>query len=203
MNTTIASAVAARDNAAAEIIAIDAKIEKLEAASQKSSPATIELAQLCQDAAHAAANWNGEGDLPIVDHKREARLRDEIAAFELSKRSAQDGIKTLVDRKIAAQKTRDSAERHAKIEAFKFVLETEGCRLVAEINAARQHLADLDATRKAIHELVLAQARILDERSLFTAVENAHVMFAPIEGKADLAPLNAKIDSLLNPKKAA
>jgi hypothetical protein len=201
MNPNLSEAIKARDTAAADIIELNKKIEKLETAAARTCPAVAELARLRDDAARAAAHWDGEGELPAVDHKRAARLADEIAAHDLSQQSARDGIRTLIDRRTVADSTRDSANRYATVAAITHVLETEDRRLVAELNEVRQHHADLNATRNALHEAVLSQARQLDERQLFTAVESVRkVLFEQIVGKANLAPFNEIIASMLAPK---
>jgi hypothetical protein len=63
----LVSAIIARDNAIAEITAIEAKMKKLEAHAQSSSPATIELAQLRAENTAAFAAWS---DARMVLHPR-------------------------------------------------------------------------------------------------------------------------------------
>ena len=203
MNTQITAAIAAKTAAEAEIAELDKKINRLSTAAQKSSPAVASLNALRDDHKRAIEAYNGDGDLPQIDLAQSDRLRREIEAFEDTKVSANAAIVSLQQAKQKAIAIRDSADRYAKVEAFKHVLQTEGSRLVDEMIVARQTLADLDATRNAFRNSILAQANILDERSLFAAVEASNVKFEPISGKVDLAAINAKLDAILNPTKAA
>jgi hypothetical protein len=143
--TPLAAAIAARDTAIAEIAAIEAKIKKLEAHAQSSSPATIELAQLRDDNTKAFAAWSetSDGPPPKVDAKRQAKLEDEIAAHNLSVQSANSAISSLVAQRTAAFKTRDGAGRYATIAAVERLVETESVALFREINAAGQAYIDL------------------------------------------------------------
>jgi hypothetical protein len=201
LHTNIAALVKNRDDAAAEIVLLDAKIEKLQSATQKASPAVVELAQLREGAAHAAANWNGEGELPRVDHKREARLQDEIAAFESSKRSAQSGAKALVDRRAEVQKAHARAENDANAAAIRVLFAEYEPKLVSEIIAARQTFFDLTEKRVAIRRWLLGQANVFGARDLSLAIEHSEAPFTACEPKVDLDDVNERLAELLTAKR--
>jgi hypothetical protein len=206
LNTNhLAEAVAAKQAAIEEISPLQAQIVRLERHAQSASPAVAELNALREDTVRsfaAAAEADGELLIPAVDHKREAKLRDEIEAHRLSVDSANAAISTLVAQRNAAQKTRDGAARYATVAALKHMLETESATLFAEINAAAQIYVDLDARLDRLRSVVVEYARTLDERELYVAVEHLDkakrtALFRP-EPSADTGEWRAKLADLLS-----
>jgi hypothetical protein len=196
-NTNLSAAIKARDNAAVEVTAIGAKLAKLETALSATSPAVAELAQLRADAHTAALAWNGEGDLPTVDHKQEARLRDEVNAFESSKRSAQDAVKTLDARRAAAQRAQAEANKRAELAALSQLLAEEDPRQVEEIRAIAQAYVNAVETRTTFRRFILTEANRHGDIELNLAAERSYVTFETPVGVADLDGINARLRDLL------
>jgi hypothetical protein len=202
LNTTLSAAIKARDEAAAEIDALQAKIIKLESALAQTSPAVDELAQLRAAAHTAALAWNGEGDLPTVDHKQEARLRDEVAAFEASKRSAQSAVASLVASRDAARRVHDAAAKRAELAAITQVLAEEGPKLDAAVRETAQAHVNAFEMRNTFRRFVLDVANRHGDRALNLAVEHSHVLFDQPTGVANMDGINSRLRDLLTSKEA-
>jgi hypothetical protein len=193
-------AIRARDEAAAEEKRLQSQIEKLERHAASAPPAVAELNGLRDDNRCAFLEYDGDGPVPKVDHKREAKLLDEIQAHSVSTASATAAIRTLVDKREKARAVVRDATRYATVAALLAVFEQEEPRLVAEILAVRQKLVDLDETRTAFRKSVHAQAIELNSPELHRAVErSAQRLFEAPKPNADLSVLNAKVDALLSP----
>jgi hypothetical protein len=167
-------ACTARDIATVEIEGLDARLIKLERHAQSASPAVAELNALREDNARAfaaAAEADGELLIPAVDHKREAKLRDEIEAHRISVDSANAAISTLVAQRAAAYKTRDGASRYATVAAVEQLIESESVKLFAEVNAAVQTYTDLVAKIDRLRAFTFQHADSLDARELRVAAE--------------------------------
>jgi hypothetical protein len=201
VNTNLRDAIQARD-AAAEITELAGKIIKLEAAVSKSSPAADELATLRQAAAAAALEWDGESDLPRVDHKREAQLRDEIESFESSKRSAQEAIKVLADRKGAAHRAHAEANKRAELAAMAQLLTEEGPKLDAAVRETAQAYVNANELRTRFRGFILEQANRHGDSELNLRVEHSNILFETPVGVADLTDLNARLAQLLTASEA-
>jgi hypothetical protein len=174
MTNHLHEAIRARDEAAVEAERIQARIVKLERHAQSASPAVAELNALRDDAARSfatAAEAHGELLIPAVDHKREARLRDEIEAHRLSVESANAAISTLVAQRNKAYATRDGAGRFAMIASVEQLVETESAKLFAEVNATMQVYVDLISRLDRLRAFAFHHADALDARELRVAGE--------------------------------
>jgi hypothetical protein len=209
LNSNISEARAARDHAIADIERLQAKISKLERHAQSASPAVAELNALREDSARsfaAAAEADGELLIPAVDHKREAKLRDEIEAHRLSVDSANAAISTLVAQRNAAQKTRDGAARYAQIAAVQHLLETESVALFAAVNETMRVYVDLIGRLDRLRAFTFHHADAIDARELRVAAEKfdkaRNATLVRPETSPDSGEWHTKLASLLVGDKA-
>jgi hypothetical protein len=205
----LAEALKARDGAIADIDRLQSKITKLERHAQSASPAVAELNALREDSARsfaAAAAEDGELLAPAVDHKREAKLRDEIEAYRLSVESANSAISTLVAQRNAAYTVRDSAGRYATEAAVRHLIEAESVALFAAVNESLRTYVDLTARLDRLRAFTFSHANALDSRELRVAAENfdkaRNATLVRPEPSPDSGEWHAKLAALLVGDKA-
>jgi hypothetical protein len=209
VNNHLHEALMARDAALADIERLNERLVKLERHAASASPAVAELNALREDNARAfasAAEADGELLIPAVDHKREAKLRDEIEAHRLSVDSANAAISTLVAQRNAAQKTRDGAARYAQIAAVQHLLETESVALFAAVNETMRVYVDLIGRLDRLRAFTFHHADAIDARELRVAAEKfdkvRNATLVRPEASPDSGEWHTKLASLLVGDKA-
>lgn len=205
MTTHLSQAIAARYNAAAEGAAIDAQIAKLSTLAQSTCGATAQLNTLRDLSAVAFEAWSqtGEGAVPTVDAKRQAKLRDEIEAHRVSTDSASRAIQGLNAKRNAATQTEQRASRAAHVMAIEQTLADALPTFMAAINEAGQALAEKIGAIDGLFGFVTSEAHRLGERSLFVAMERAREMQSQLTVKpeviADQSRWFAHLSAILQP----
>jgi hypothetical protein len=133
----------------------------------------------------------------------ERRLSDEVNAFEASKRSAEAGIRTLIDSRVAVQDARNNANARAERLAVAQLLAEEDPAFVAKINDAAKAYTDAVETRSVFLRFILGEANKHGDQSLHHAHQSAMaVSFETPKGNADLDAINARLAQLLTGEEA-
>jgi hypothetical protein len=200
----IKQALDAEAQAEAEIIAIDAKIAKLETFASSACGAVADLAAIHNDNAARFAAWsaNAEGTPPKVDVKHEAKLKDEIAAHASTVASANSAIASYQTERRKLTDIVASAGKFATLNASVEMVDAFAIGVVAEIN---KHGADLVASigkLESLKEFGLQMAREYDSQDMFRAVERLHVYekanITRPQQHVDTTPFHASLAEILN-----
>ena len=184
MNTNnLRDAIKARDDAAAEITALGAKIERLSTLAQGTSPAVADRNALVNDHQAALAAWagTGDGDPPLLDSDRKARLEAEIRAFEDSKRSANDGIAAMNATRSKHLEVFRRAEVAAQFHGVENVATEVLPEIISGVNAA------LAAHTVAVSKLESLRVWIMDEARRAADAGIGNGLFALAERTLDQA----------------
>jgi hypothetical protein len=159
--TPLDAALAERDLHRAQIDAIDAKIERLSTLAQGTSPAVVERNAIVNDHQAALASWaeTGDGDPPLLDSDRKARLEAEIKAFEDSRRSANDGISAMSATRTKHLEVFRRAEATAQFHGVESVATEALPAIVSGVNAALQAHTDAAGKLESLRTWILDEAR--------------------------------------------
>jgi hypothetical protein len=214
MNPQLTAAIKLRDEARAEVGAIDSRVGKLERLTQSSSPAASEKAALHSDHELSLKAWVASGDAdapPALDADRLARLDAEIRAHESSKASANDGIAALIrarDPILVRVRAAESALHFVAVETLVADVLPE---LLNRYNEAHAQAVATRGQLESLHGFIVSEA----EKRRNSGGDNglfgvASRMWDEARTKTVAPPIiinhsdfSAKLDAILNPKKDA
>jgi hypothetical protein len=162
MNSQLTAALRVRDEARAEIGAIDSRLAKLERLTQSVSPAATEKATLHSDHAHHLKAWVASNDAdappPALDADRLARMDAEIRAFESSKASASDGISALLRAREPILARARAAEAALHFAAVEHVATDMLSSLVEKYNDAHVAVVAAKGRLESLHGFIIGEA---------------------------------------------
>jgi chromosome segregation ATPase len=211
LNTPLTAALKQRDDIVEHLKPIDARIRKLEALVQSSSPAVSEKSALHSDHAQRLKTWVANADdnelPPSLDADRLQRLDAEIGAHESSKASASEGLRALIAARSKLVDEHKAAVAAAQFAATEHVINEALPEMIDSFNSAHKVLVDAKDRIDGAYQFLMSEGARLSNTSFNARAERlwsevtakkiqpvSHVDFTPLRDRINelLAPANAK-----------